>query len=159
MSEKKQGHKIIFRFHSELFAKEMTETLWALAVDPTQDLYQIDSIPTFVPLIATEDIVRATYDAMEEGLLYQETVTPSGNSTIQVIRQNEDTPLLELRKRFAETGCLSEEVNEDFFVLEVPMNVNYAVVKELLDELETQEEIEYAEPCLSEVHREQTSSK
>ncbi|ARS37032.1 DUF4265 domain-containing protein [Pontibacter actiniarum] len=156
MSKNTQGHKIIFRFHSDLFGKEITETLWALEVDASQNLYQIDSIPTFAPLIATEDVVRAEFDAMEEGLLYKETVTPSGNSTIQVIRQNEDTPLLDLRKRFAELGCVSEEVNEDFFVLEVPMNVNYAVVKEVLDELEEQEEVEYAEPSLSDVHREQT---
>ncbi|AKD02805.1 DUF4265 domain-containing protein [Pontibacter korlensis] len=158
MNETKQGHKIIFRFFSEVFNREMVEVLWALEVDANEGLYKIDSIPSYVPLIATEDIVRAIYDTMEEGLLYKETVTPSGNSTVQVIRQNDDTPLLQLRKKFAELGCVSEEVNEDFFVLEVPLNINYAVVKELLDDLEAQEEIEYAEPALSDVHREQTSS-
>ncbi|WP_179222953.1 DUF4265 domain-containing protein [Pontibacter ummariensis] len=136
----------------------MTETLWAVEVDAAQDLYKIDSIPSYVPLIATEDVVRAVYDKMEEALVYQETVTPSGNSTIQVIRQNEQTPLLDLRKQFAQLGCVSEEVNEDFFVLEVPVGVNYAVVKDLLDELEQQEEIEYAEPSLSDIHREQTEA-
>ena len=158
MNDQEKPLKIIFRFNSSLFGKEMTETLWALEVDADKGLYKIDSIPYYVPLIATEDIVRAAYNKMEEGLLYKETVTPSGNSTIQVIRQNEDTPLLDLRKQFAELGCISVEVNEDFFVLEVPVNVNYAVVKEKLDELEQQEEIEYAEPSLSDVHREQTSS-
>lgn len=158
MSEQEKPLQIIFRFNSSLFGKEMSETLWALEVDADKGLYKIDSIPYYVPLIATEDIVRAVYNKMEEGLLYQETVTPSGNSTIQVIRQNEDTPLLDLRKQFAELGCISVEVNKDFFVLEVPVNVNYAVVKEKLDDLELQEEIEYAEPSLSDVHREQTSS-
>ena len=158
MNEKEQGHKIIFRFYSDVFGREMTEVLWAQQVAGAQDLYKIDSIPYYVPLIATDDVVRAAYDAMEEGLLYQETVQPSGNSTIQVIRQNDEMPLLELRKKFAQLGCVSVEVNEDFFVLEVPLNINYAVVKELLDDLETAEEIEYAEPSLSDVHREQTSS-
>jgi len=157
MSEQENPHKIIFRFNSNLFGKEMSETLWALEVDAGKGLYKIDSIPYYVPLIATEDVVRAAYNQMEEGLLYQETVTPSGNSTIQVIRQNESTPLLDLRKQFAQAGCVSVEVNEDFFVLEVPANVNYAVVKDILDELEQQEEIEYAEPSLSDIHREQTS--
>lgn len=157
MSEKEKSHKIIFRFDSSLFGKEMVETLWALEVEAGQGLYKIDSIPYYVPLIATEDIVRAVYNKMEEGLLYQETVTPSGNSTVQVIRQKEETPLVHLRKQFAELGCISVEVNEDFFVLEVPVNVNYAVVKDLLDELEQQGEIEYAEPSLSDIHREQTS--
>lgn len=156
MSDERQNHKLIFRFYSELFDRELTETLWGLEVDPNQGLYQIDSIPHFIPLVATEDIVRATYDPMEEGLLFKEVVTPSGNSTVQVIRQNENTPLLDLRKQFAELGCISVEVNEDFFVMEIPVNVNYAVVKEKLDELENQGEIEYGEPCLSEVHREQT---
>lgn len=158
MSENNQTYKIIFRFYSDVFEQEMVETLWAKKIEEEQDLYKIDSIPSFVPLIATDDIVRATYNAMEEGLVYQETVTPSGNSTIQVIRQNEKTPLLTIRKKFAELGCISEEVNEDFFVLEVPLTINYAVVKELLDDLEAEEEIEYAEPALSDVHREQTSS-
>ncbi|GAB3542095.1 hypothetical protein GCM10027443_42400 [Pontibacter brevis] len=158
MSNQEKAHKIIFRFHSDLFGREMVESLWALEVAADQGLYKIDSIPYYVPLIATEDIVRANYNKMEEGLLYQETVTPSGNSTVQVIRQNEETPLLHLRKQFATLGCLSVEVNEDFFVLEVLANVNYAVVKEKLDELEQQEEIEYAEPSLSDIHREQTSS-
>ena len=157
MSEQEKPHKIIFRFDSALFGKEMSETLWALEVDAAKGLYKIDSIPYYVPLIATEDIVRATYNPMEEGLLYQETVTPSGNSTVQVIRQSGETPLLDLRRQFAELGCISVEVNEDFFVLEIPANVNYAVVKDKLDELEQQEEIEYAEPSLSDIHREQTS--
>lgn len=158
MSDNKQGHKIIFRFFSEVFNREMVETLWAQEEDKDKGLYRIDSIPYYVPLIATNDVVRATYDAMEEGLLYKETITPSGNSTIQVIRQNEEIPLLEIRKKFAQLGCVSVEVNEDFFVMEVPLTVNYAVVKELLDDLEDAEEIEYAEPSLSDVHREQTSS-
>ena len=158
MSEQEKPYKIIFRFNSSLFGREMTETLWALEVDTTQDLYKIDSIPYYVPLIATEDVVRAVYNKMEEGLLYQETTTPSGNSTIQVIRLNEETPLLSLRKQLAELGCVSVEVNEDFFVLEVPANVNYAVVKDKLDELEQQQEVEYAEPSLSDIHREQTSA-
>ncbi|MHA6248586.1 DUF4265 domain-containing protein [Pontibacter sp. CAU 1760] len=157
MSEEQQVHKIIFRFHSELFGRELTETLWATEIDASQGLYKIDSIPFYIPLIATEDVVRATYNQMAEGLLYQETVTPSGNSTVQVIRQNEETPLLELRKHFALLNCVSVEVNEDFFVLEIPLTVNYAIVKEKLDELEGQEEIEYAEPSLSDVHREQTN--
>lgn len=158
MSEQEKPHKIIFRFDSALFGKEMVETLWALEVDAAQGLYKINSIPYYVPLIATEDVVRAIYNQMEEGLLYHETVTPSGNSTIQVIRQNEETPLLDLRKAFAALGCLSVEVNEDFFVLEVPANVNYAVVKDKLDALELEGETEYAEPCLSDIHREQTSA-
>jgi hypothetical protein len=157
MSEQEKPHKIVFRFNSSLFGKEMEETLWALEVDAEQGLYKIDSIPYYVPLIATEDVVRAIYNKMEEGLLYQETVTPSGNSTVQVIRQNEETLLLDLRKEFAQLGCVSVEVNEDFFVMEVPANTNYAVVKEKLDELEQQEEIEYAEPSLSDIHREQTN--
>ncbi|TPE45544.1 DUF4265 domain-containing protein [Pontibacter mangrovi] len=158
MSDKPQGHKIIFRFQSEVFNRELVETLWAQEVDAAQGLYKIDSIPSFVPLIATDDVVRAEFDAMEEGLVYKETVTPSGNSTIQVIRQDEDIPLLDIRKKFAQLGCVSVEVNEDFFVMEVPLGVNYAVVKQLLDELEAKEEIEYAEPSLSDVHREQTSA-
>jgi len=149
--------QIIFRFYSELFEKEMEETLWAFELDKENRLYQIDSIPFYVSLIASNDIVFADYDAATKQLVYNKTISHSGHSTIQVILADESKEIEDLRKIFANFKCVSEKVNDTFFVMDIPDDVDYAPIKAKLDILEAEEVIEYAEPSLSDIHREQTS--
>ena len=51
--------KIVFRFHSEVIDQEMVETLWAEIIDEESGRYRIDSVPFYIPFIATDDIVAA----------------------------------------------------------------------------------------------------
>jgi len=44
-------------------------------------------------------------------------------------------------------------VNAGYFSMEVPSSVDYRKIKQQLDELETEETIEYAESCLADGHR------
>ncbi|MFT2009696.1 DUF4265 domain-containing protein [Pontibacter sp. 13R65] len=157
MEEAVQHKEIIFRFHSEIFDQEIEEVLWAIEVDHAEDLYKIDSLPFYVPLIATNDIVRAVYHADEKHLVYKETVSPSGNSTLHVVVTDDNTPIEDIRNKFAPYGCVTEKLNEHYFAMEIPATADYSPIKDLLDELEEQEIIEYAEPSLSEMHRDQTS--
>lgn len=46
-----------------------------------------------------------------------------------------------------------KKVNEGYFSMEIPSNVDYKNIKKKLDELENQETIGYAEPCLADGHR------
>jgi hypothetical protein len=155
--EETKHEKIIFRFYSELFDKEIEESLWAFELDKENRLYQLDSIPIYVPLIASNDIVFADLDATTNELIYNKTISYSGHSTIQVILADESRDLEEIRETFSKLRCISEKVNDTFFVLDVPDDVNYEIIKAELDELEADEIIEYAEPSLSEQHRQQTS--
>lgn len=157
MMEETKHEKIIFRFYSELFEQDIEESLWAFELDKENRLYQIDSIPLYVPLIASNDIVFADYNTNSKELVYKKTVSHSGHSTIQVVLADETKPLKEIREIFSNLRCVSEEVNDTFFVMDIPDDVDYKIVKAELDRLEGEEIIEYAEPSLSDQHRQQTS--
>jgi hypothetical protein len=155
--EEPKHEKILFKFYSELFEQDMEEVLWAFELDKENRLYQIDSIPCYVSLVASNDIVFADYDAAANQFVYNKTINYSGHSTIQVVLIDEEKSLDEIRDTFTNLKCISEKVTDTYFVMDVPDDVNYHQVKEELDKLEADEIIEYAEPSLSDIHREQTS--
>lgn len=145
--------KILFRFHSNIFDEEMVETMWATTVDKDNGLYKLDNIPFYAPLIASDDVVFAEFDKQEERLTYRKTIQYSGNSTIQVVLMDETEDINLIRDSFQELGCLSEKVNDSYFSMEIPAEVNYKPIKQKLDDLEQKEIIYYAEPCLSDRHQ------
>lgn len=145
--------KILFRFHSDVLDEETVETMWATIVDKDKGLYKLDSIPFYAPLVASDDIVFAEFDNREQMLTYRKTVEYSGNSTIQIVLMDKAKDINQIRDLFKELGCVSEKVNEGYFSMEIPSTVNYKKIKKKLDELETQETIGYAEPCLADGHR------
>jgi hypothetical protein len=145
--------KILFRFHSDVLDEETVETMWAIVIDKSKGFYRLDSIPFYAPLVASDDIVFAEYDEQEERLTYRKTVECSGNSTIQVVLMNKSKDINHIRNAFKDLGCLSEKVNDGYFSMEIPSSIDYKKVKQKLDELEAQETIGYAEPCLAVGHR------
>src|SRR5690242_19693239 len=139
--------KILFRFYSDIFDEEMVETMWATIVDKTKGLYKLDSIPFYVPLVASDDIVFAEFDDREQMLTYRKTVEYSGNSTVQVMLTDNSRDINKIRDMFTERGCISEKVNDQYFSMEIPSTIDYKKIKKKLDELETQKTIDYAESC------------
>ena len=145
--------KILFRFHSDILDEETVETMWATVVDKSKGLYKIDSIPFYAPLVASADIVFAEFDEQEQMLTYRKTIEYSGNSTVQIVLMDNSKDINQIRDTFKELGCVSEKVNEGYFSMEVPSSVDYKNIKKKLDELEMQETIGYAEPCLADGHK------
>lgn len=145
--------KLLFRFHSDVLDEETVETMWATIVDKEKGLYKLDSIPFYAPLVASDDIVYAEFDNNEEMLTYRKTVEYSGNSIVQIVLMDESKDINQIRNLFKALGCVSEKVNEGYFSMEVPSTVDYRNIKEKLAELEMQEIIGYAEPCLADGHR------
>lgn len=145
--------KILFRFHNDIFDKEMVETMWATIVDKDKGLYKLDNIPFYAPLVASDDIVFAEFDELEQMLTYRKTENYSGNSTVQVVLIDKSQDINSIRDTFEKLGCVSEKVNEGYFSMEIPVAVDYKPVKLKLDEMEAKEIIGYAEPCLSDSHR------
>jgi len=147
-----KGKKILFRFDSEILEQEIVETIWADIVDLSKGHFKLDSIPFFVPRVATDDIVQAEYDDAEEMLTYRETILASGNSTVWVIIMD-DTNIDEVRKIFNELDCISEALSDRYFAMEVKASTNYLQVRDRLNELKTEGIIDFAEPCLSVIHQ------
>jgi hypothetical protein len=145
--------KILFNFYSNILDKQTTETMWAEVVDSDKGLYKLDNIPFYVPLIACDDIVFAEYDETGKMLIYRNTIEYSGNSTIHVVIIDELIPINEIRDAFNTLGCESEGLGENYFALEIPVNVNYDVISQKLNELTDKGIIDYAESCISERHK------
>ncbi len=145
--------KILFRFYSDILDQETTETLWGEVVNKEFGYYKIGKIPFYAPNLATGDVVWAEYSHREDMLTYRKTVQHSGNSTVQVIILAEGKDINKIRGIFEESGCKSACLNHKYFALDVPVEVDYFLIKIKLDELEKNKIIDYAESCLSERHQ------
>lgn len=156
MTNIKDNHvKILFRFYSNVLEEETVETIWATIIDKEKGLFKIDNIPFYAPDIASDDIVFAEYDEDEEMITFRECVEYSGNSTIQVVLIDNSKQINAIRQIFIEMGCLTERFIDHYFSMEIPSNLSYTHIKSKLNELEQQEIIAYAEPCLADGHRDE----
>ncbi|SFD91277.1 DUF4265 domain-containing protein [Flavobacterium phragmitis] len=145
--------KILFKYYSDYLDEVVSETMWAEIIDLEKGLFKLDNIPFFGPLIATDDIFYAEYDETEERFMHRKTIQNSGNSIVQIAILEKGFDAAIIREKLKAINCLSEELNETFFAVEIVKDVDYALVRSVLNEYEAQEVIEYAEPCLSEKHR------
>lgn len=145
--------KILFRYYSDLLEETVVETMWAEIIDLQKGLFKLDNIPFFGPLIATDDLFYAEYDENEKRLVYRETIESFGNSIIQVVILEKGFDKEIIREKLSAINCLSEVLNETLFAVEVMRDVDYSLVKNILSEYESQEVIDFAEPCLSDKHR------
>lgn len=144
--------KILFRFYSNVLDKHTVETMWAEIIDENEGIYMINNIPFYVPDLAAGDVVSAAYDEDEKMLTYKETISYSGNSTVQVVLIDKKAVTNEIRDVFQDLGCITEKFKEGYFVIDVPVDLDYAPVRAKLKELSETGTIDYAEPCLSAEH-------
>lgn len=144
--------KILFRFYSDVLEELTTETMWAEPIDEETGIYQLNSIPFYAPNLASGDVISAAYNDDEEMLTYKETVSYSGNSTIQVIIFDKMAVTNDIMEVFQILGCSTEQFKESYFVIDVPVDLNYAPIRAKLKELSEAGIIDYAEPCLSAEH-------
>jgi len=144
--------KILFRFYSEVLEEHTVETMWAEIIDQKAGIYQLNSIPFYAPNLASGDVILAVYDDDEEMLTYKETISYSGHSTIQVVIFGETSLPKDIMEVFQMLGCSTEQFKGNYFVIDVPVDLNYTPVRAKLKELSESGVIDYAEPCLSAEH-------
>lgn len=144
--------KVLFRYHSDILDEEVVETMWSEIIDSEKGIYKLDNIPLYGPLIATDDIFYAKYDENEETVAYKETIEISGNSIIQVVILKDNFDKEIIREKLKVMNCLSEGLNEKYFVVEIKEDIDYSVVKHFLNEYLELEILDFAEPCLSKKH-------
>ncbi|WP_343706496.1 DUF4265 domain-containing protein [Flavobacterium sp.] len=151
--EQETHKKILFKYYSDYLDEVVSETMWAEIIDLEKGLFRLDNIPFFGPLIATDDIFYAEYDETEERFMHRKTIQNSGNSIVQVAVLEKGFDKEIIREKLKTINCLSEALNETFFAVEIAKDVDYSLVRSILNEYESQDIIEFAEPCLSEKHR------
>lgn len=151
--ENKDLKKVLFRYYSDVLEEETVETMWAEIIDEEKGLYKLDNIPFYGPMIAAGDIFHALIDSDEEILVFDEVIEFSGNSVVQVILMDESFEIDILKSKLNEYGCELEVVNDRFFVVNIPAEISYLEVKNIFDEYENNEIIQYAEPVLSSQHQ------
>lgn len=144
--------KILFRYHSAVLDEEVVETMWSEIIDSEKGIYKLDNIPFYGPLIATDDIFYAKYDESEESVVYKETIAISGNSIIQVVILKDNFDKEIIREKLELMDCLSEGLNDKYFVVEIKKDVDYSAVKHFLNEYSESDVLDFAEPCLSKKH-------
>lgn len=147
-----ETENILFRFHSAIFDEEIVETLSCEILDQENGIYRVESVPFYAPMVAPDDLIFAEFDEGENMMAYRETTEHSGSSVIQVVKMDEQTDIREITELFTEKGCRSEKCTEHYFSMEVHYDLDYAPIKELLEELESEKIASYAEPTLSEKH-------
>ena len=145
--------KILFRLFSTILDEITVETLWAQTVDEANGLYKLDNIPFYLPLIACDDIVFAEYDEDEGMLTYREVAEYSGNSTIHVVVMDDTVEINTIRGVFEDLGCESERNSDKYFAMDVPVTVDYSIIRSKLEELKNSGVIDYSESALSEQHQ------
>ena len=148
-----QPVKILFRFFSEMLDLDAEETIWAVPIDTELGIYRIDSIPFYVPKLATDDLVHAQFDADEEMLAYVETVKHSGNSTVWVVILDGPGNIEEVMGDFFELDCNSEAMSGNYFAMEIKAETNYLRIRDELNKWKSSGMIDYAEPCISQSHQ------
>jgi len=154
-----EHEKIVFKYHSDVLDELTVETMWAKKIDPANGIYKLDSIPFYGPLIATDDEFFAEFDEQEQRLTYRRTTKHSGNSIVQVIMTTDELDKQVIRDELKEHNCLSEGLNKKFFSVEILKSTDYGIIKKLLTKYEQQGILEFAEPCLSEKHRNDITEK
>jgi hypothetical protein len=152
MQQEKSHVKVLFRYYSNILEEETVETMWALPVDMAKGLYQLDSIPFYGPDVAPDDVFYAEYSEEEGMLIFREVRQRSGSSVIQVVLMQEPYGTTEIREQLSALGCISEALNERYFVVEVPALVDYHPIQSHLRMLMDAGRIEYAEAVLSSQH-------
>ncbi len=147
-----QYQQILVRYYSNVLEENTVETFWGKVIDEKEGLYQVDNIPFYGPDFSCDDVVCAEYDETEKTLTYRYVAKASGNSTVQVIVQNEKYNLEDLYNEILYAGTEIEVLSDQYFVINVPNKTDYKNVVAILAELEDETVITYAEPLLSPKH-------
>jgi hypothetical protein len=123
------------------------ETVW---VQQVGENFKIDNIPFYAPNLSRNDLISVEDD---EGTLYfDKLIEASGHSTVQVIffKAGESERVL---KSIEQLSCQWEGMKgQPYFAVDIPPNVNYKKVRQLLDIEFDNKNLDFKEACLSENH-------
>jgi len=144
---------ILCRLYSDILEDEHSESIEAEIVNEEYGYYKLLTIPFYLPKLAAGDIVWAEFKAAEGKLTYRKTIEYSGNSTIHIVVTDDEYTIADIRQEFETLGCKARILNNKYLGLIIPVEVDYYPAKQLLELLEKNKVIGYAESSLSEKHQ------
>jgi hypothetical protein len=120
------------------------ESMWAKSVG--NDTFELDNIPFYASEATLGDVVKVVRD---DGILYFDSlVKESGNALVRIIFYHDDD-VQKVRKELEELGCESElSHNPRYIAVNVPREVNYAIVRKVLDRGFNEDRWDYQEAIL-----------
>lgn len=134
--------KVIFVYR-DLEDQIAYEGIWC---DKEGEYYRIKNIPFYAPNIAYDDLISVEVDDNE--LFFEDLIQESGNSTIQLIFF-EDEFEKKILNDIIELNCSWEGSNNPrYFSINVPKDVNYKPVKEMLEKWLEKKVLDYKESCM-----------
>jgi hypothetical protein len=86
-------------------------------------------------------------------LIYRTTVRHSGNSTIHIVILDDEQSLDAVAAIFETGGSFTQKLNDRYFALSLPADIEYQPIKSRLDQLENEKILDYSESWLSEKHQ------
>ncbi|HDS1083180.1 DUF4265 domain-containing protein [Stenotrophomonas maltophilia] len=136
--------KILFRLPKQNgYPPVEWEGLWAL---PQGEGYRIDNVPFYARLVSFGDVVFAA--EVNGDLVFDGVKVPGGHSTIRVISYSSEL-VSEMRGGFESLGCSTELSNiETFFSVDVPPEVDYQRVVDLLSMYAESGALDYEEASI-----------
>ena len=145
--DKENISKIFFKFFDEDLDQTITEGVWA---KKKGQYYKIDNIPFYAYLYSTDDIVEVKEDNGE--LIVERLIEPSGNSTVRILFE-EEQELDRIKVELSLLSCDSETSRRSkLLAVNIPKSVTY---RNVINYLESIDNLQYEEACLSEHHRSQ----
>jgi hypothetical protein len=114
--------------------------------------YRIESCPFFAYGISRDDIVRETEATQEEAPRLEDVIEKGGHRTLRIALDAKvevtDPAVQRLLERLLELGCTHETLRPKLVALDVPREVDLAIVAELLQALADERTIlwEWADP-------------
>lgn len=136
--------KILFEHYNTPENEYGIESAWAV---PIGENFQLDNILFYAPEYSLGDIVSVE---KRNGEFYVTgLVQESGHSTVRVILSEKES-VVPLREQLKKLGCDSEISNVSILIsVDIPPEVDYSIIKNLLVEGENLSKWSYEESCIA----------
>lgn len=144
MNKMVKQYKIIFEHQNNADDRYELESAWATKIG---EYFRLDNILFYAPEYSFGDIVSVEERSGE--LYVIGLVKESGHSTVRILF-NDRGDVQNTRDQLKKMGCDSEISNVPTLIaLDIPPQVNYASVREFLEEGVKNEKWGYEESCLA----------
>ncbi|MFH7010881.1 DUF4265 domain-containing protein [Flavobacterium sp. FlaQc-52] len=135
--------KVMFVYY-DLEGQIAMESVWAVK---EENGYRIKNIPFFAPNIAYDDLISVEDDDGE--LFFDDIIDESGNSTIQIIINNE-SDIDYITKKIESFDCGWEESHlKGYISVNVPKEISYLPVKSFLSNELENKKLDFKEACMA----------